>query len=147
MDFAELIRNEYVVCSIMAIVIFAVTQLLKLPIKAVTKNIERERLRRIINALILLIPFGLGILFEYLYNGLFLEQELTFYKGLMYGSSGVALYGFIERFFKVKVENPYNSEEGEAVLELVDDVSKDKVIDEKDKDSVKAFWKKINKSK
>lgn len=145
MDFAQLITNPYIVGCVMALIIFAVTQLLKLPIKAVTKKIKNERLRRIANSVILLIPFALGVLLEFLYNTYVIFTDFTVITGLGYGAAGVSLYGVIERFFKVKVENPYDTEEGKAVCELIENVTEDNKVDEKDIDAVKVFWDKIKK--
>jgi hypothetical protein len=63
--------------------------------------------------------------------------------GLGYGTAGISLYGVVERFFKVKVPNPYDSEEGKAVTEFVEDISKDGKVDGKDKNAVKDFWNKV----
>jgi hypothetical protein len=63
--------------------------------------------------------------------------------GLGYGTAGISLYGVVERFFKVKIPNPYETEEGRAVIELVDEISKDGKVDEKDKHAVKDFWDKV----
>jgi hypothetical protein len=127
----------------MAVIIFAVTQVLKLPIKFGTKHIKNARIRKMVNATILLIPFALGVFFEYLYSNFVLGVTFSILTGLGYGTAGISLYGVIERFFKIKIENPYETEEGEAVTELVDKVTEDKKVDSKDKDAVKEFWKKV----
>lgn len=142
----QLLSNEYFVWCAMAVIIFLVTQVLKLPIKAATKHIKNERTRKIVNATILLIPFGLGVLFEFLYTTYYLHTVFTVITGLGYGTAGISLYGVIERFFKVKVNNPYETtEEGKAVQELVEKVQEDGKIDEQDISAVDEFWKTINK--
>lgn len=145
--FRQLLANGYFVSCAMAVIIFALTQLLKLPIKAITKKlIKVERTRRIVNATILLIPFALGLLFEFLYNTYYLHTAFTGITGLGYGTAGISLYGIIERFFKVKINNPYTeTEEGKAVVELVEEISEDKKIDSEDIDAVQEFLDKINK--
>lgn len=143
----QLLSNEYFVWCAMAVVIFCLTQLLKLPIKAATKHIKNERTRKIVNATILLIPFGLGVLFEFLYTTYYLHTVFTVITGLGYGTAGISLYGVIERFFKIKVNNPYNTEEGKAVTELVDKVQEDGKIDKSDVSAVDEFWNAINKDK
>ena len=140
-----ILHNDYFVWCAMAVIIFLVTQLLKLPIKAATKHIKNERARKIVNATILLIPFALGILCEFLYTTYYLHTTFTVIAGLGYGTAGISLYGIIERFFKVKVNNPYNSEEGKAVTELVENISEDGKVDEKDKSAVQEFLDKIGK--
>lgn len=143
----RLLSNEYFVWCAMAVIIFLVTQVLKLPIKAATKHIKNQRTRKIINATILLIPFALGILLEFLYKTYYLHTTFTVIAGLGYGTAGISLYGVIERFFKVKVENPYNTEEGNAVQEFVEKVQEDGKIDKSDVSAVDEFWKTISKDK
>lgn len=139
----ELIYNQYFVCGAMAVIIFLTTQLLKCPIKWGTKHIKNERARRIANATILLIPFALGVTADFLYSTFILHTAGSILTGLGYGTAGISLYGVIERFFKVKIPNPYDSVEGEAVTELVDEVTKDRKVDKHDTDAVKEFWKKV----
>lgn len=141
--FLELLKNPFFVSCAMAVIIFALTQVLKLPIKHFTKKIKNERVRRMVNATILLIPFALGVLADFLYSTYYLQTAFSVITGLGYGTAGISLYGMIERFFKVKIENPYDSEEGKAVKELVKDVSKDKKVDVNDKNAVKDFWNKV----
>jgi hypothetical protein len=127
----------------MAVVIFLLTQVLKLPIKFFTKKIKRERVRKIVNATILLIPFALGIVCDFLYSTYYLHTAFSIITGLGYGTAGISLYGIIERFFKVKTNNPYNSEEGKAVLELVESVSKDGKVNGGDKQALKEYLDKV----
>ena len=139
----QLFADEYVVLIAMAVIIFLTTQVLKLPIKFFTKHIGNERVRRIVNGTILLIPFGLGILLDFLYSTYYLNTAVDIINGLSYGTAGVSLYGVVERFFKVKTDNPYKTEEGEAVLELVNEISKDGKVDKKDSSAIEAFYKNI----
>lgn len=143
-----LLHNDYFVWCVMAVIIFGITQLLKLPIKHFTKKIANERKRKIANATILLIPFAIGILLNFFYSIFYLKEvfeTMTIIKGLGYGSAGISLYGVIERFFKVKVNNPYDTEEGKAVTELVDSVVEDGKIDSQDKSAVQDFLDKVSK--
>lgn len=139
----ELLHNEWFVWCAMAVIIFLVTQIVKLPIKFGTKHIKNERARRIANSVILLIPFALGVFCDFLYSTYILHTATSVIVGLGYGTAGISLYGAVERFFKVKVENPYNSEEGKAVTELVEAVTADGKVDKKDQDPIKEFWKKV----
>lgn len=138
----RLLNNNYFVWCAMAVIIFAFTQVLKLPIKYFTKKIKNERGRRMVNATILLIPFALGVLADFLYSTYYLHTAFTIITGLGYGTAGISLYGAIERFFKVKIENPYETEAGKAVTELVEEISADGKVDEDDKHAVKDFWNK-----
>ena len=141
--FFELLKNEYFVWCAMAVIIFALTQVLKLPIKACTKHISNERGRRIVNATILLIPFALGVLADFLYSTYYLHTAFTVITGLGYGTAGISLYGAIERFFKVKTQNPYATEAGKAVTELIEEISLDGKVDGNDKHAVADFWNKV----
>lgn len=139
----QLLKNEYFVWCFMAVIIFALTQVLKLPIKACTKNIKNERVRRMVNATILLIPFVVGITIDFFYSTYYLHGAFSVINGLGYGTAGISLYGAIERFFKVKTQNPYESVEGQAVTEFVDEILKDGNFSENDKHAVKDFWEKV----
>lgn len=139
----KLLNNDYFVWCAMAVIIFALTQVLKLPIKYFTKKISNQRVRRMVNATILLIPFALGVLVDFLYSTYYLHSAFTIITGLGYGTAGISLYGAIERFFKVKTENPYETEAGKAVTELVEEISKDGKVDGNDKHAVADFWNKV----
>lgn len=142
----DILYNDYFIWCAMAVIIFIITQLIKLPYKFFTKKtIKNERARKIANAVILLIPFGLGVLAEFLYTTYYLHTAFTIIVGLGYGTASISLYGIIERFFKVKIQNPYETEEGKAVQELVENVTSDGKVDSNDKSAVQEFLKKINK--
>lgn len=141
----NLLINPCFIGCVMAIIIFLVTQFLKLPIKHFTKKIKNERKRKIINATILLIPFALGILFDFVYSTYVLNTIFTGVTGLGYGAAGISLYGVVERFFKVKIDNPYDSEEGQAVKDLVSEVVADGKVDEEDISAVQKFLDKVSK--
>lgn len=138
-----LLNNNYFVLCAMAVIIFGLTQAIKLPIKYFTNKISNERVRKMVNATILLIPFSLGVLADFLYSTYYLHTAFTIITGLGYGTAGISLYGVVERFFGVKTENPYDSEEGKVVTELVADISKDGKVDKTDKNAVKEFWNKV----
>lgn len=138
----NLLHTSYIVWCLMAIIIFAVTQLIKLPIKHFTKKISNDRKRKIVNSIILLIPFGLGVLLDFLYSTYYLHETFNVVIGLGYGSAGISLYSIIERTFKVKINNPYDTEEGKAVIHLVDEIVKDGKVDSNDKSAVEEFLKK-----
>jgi hypothetical protein len=141
--FFELLKNDYFVWCYMAVIIFALTQVLKLPIKVCTKHISNERVRRMVNATILLIPFALGVLADFLYSTYFLHTAFTVITGLGYGTAGISLYGAVERFFKVKAVNPYDTELGKVVTDFVEEVTKDGKVDGNDKHAVADFWNKV----
>lgn len=140
----DILQNSFFVWCAMAVIIFLVTQVIKIPIKFLTKKIKNERTRKIINSVILLIPFGLGVLGEFLYATYYLHSTFTVIAGLGYGTAGISLYGIVERFFKVKSDNPYTTtEEGKAVKDLIDNVTEDNKIDLNDASAVKEFLDKL----
>jgi archaellum biogenesis protein FlaJ (TadC family) len=139
----ELLLNPWIVWCAMAVLIFVATQFIKMPIKHFTKKIKNERGRRIANISILLIPFALGVLFDYLYCTYVIYSTYSILVGLGYGSAGISLYGAIERFFKVKIDNPYNTVEGKLVTDLVNDVCADGQVNKADVDKVNSFWQKV----
>ena len=141
----DLLHNAYFIWCVMSFVIFGLTQLIKLPIKYFTNKIQVERVRRIVNTVILLIPFAFGILFEFLWATFYLHEAFSVLTGLGYGTTAISLYGIIERFFKVKIPNPYDSEEGESVSELAEEIAKDGKVDESDIPAVQEFLDKLKK--
>lgn len=146
----QLLSNEYFMLIAIALIIFGLTQLLKLPIKAVTKHIKNERTRGIVNLVILFIPFALGLIAEYLFDVLYLGNTFMGVVGLKYGSSSLLVYSVFEKIAKktgveIKLDNPLDTEEGKAVKELVDKVQENGKIDKSDLSAVDEFWKTINK--
>ena len=146
----QLLSNEYIVGVAMAVIIFGLTFLFKLPIKVLTKKYSKtERSRKIKNLIIIFIPFALGLLGEFLYSYFYLHSAFNVIKGLGYGSAAIAMYAPIAQFLKekagIKLENPFDTEEGEAVQELVDNVQADGKVDKSDISAVDKFWKTINK--
>ena len=137
----DILYNYEWMCVIMAVFIFLFTFVLKYPIKRITKRIKDEKKRKMANVTILLIPFLLGIFCEYAYTHWLLDVVIPFslVSGLGYGTAAISLYGVVERFFGVKISNPYETEEGQAVVTLVDKVAEDGKIDENDKDAVTEF--------
>lgn len=153
-----LLSNEYFMLCVMAAVIFGLTQLFKLPIKAATSHIKNEKKRGIVNLVIVLIPFALGLLSEWLWYWLYhkygvgMQVEFTGINGLQYGMASLTVYGVVEKLFKkngieIKLDNPLDTDEGKAVQELVQQVQEDGKIDNQDISAVDQFWKTISKDK
>lgn len=143
----ELLHNTNFVWCAMAVIIFIITQIIKQPYKFLTKKtIKNERARKIANTVILLLPFAFGILLEFLYTTYYLHSTFTIIAGLTYGTTSLSLYNIVERFFKIKIDNPYNTtEEGKAVTELIEDITADGKIDNTDKSAVQEFLDKLTK--
>jgi MFS family permease len=140
----ELFYNQAFLTLVISVVIFGITQGAKYPYKRfLTSKITDERKRRMANAAICIMPFALGILFEFLVSHFHLHDAFTAVLGIGYGSLSTTIYAFVERFFKVKIENPYDSYEGRAVLNLMGKVSEDGKVDSEDGGAIKEFFEKI----
>lgn len=124
----EFLYNKDITIWIMAVIVFAITFLLKLPIKALSKKAKNEQCRKAINSVILIIPFAIGMLVEWLYDTFIMKGVFDYVTGFLVGGQSIALYGVVERFFGVKVENPYETEEGKKVLEQVEEITEDGTV-------------------
>lgn len=113
-----LATNTVAAFWIMAAIVFIITQVIKLPIKAATKKLK-ESTRKKVNSIILLLPFAFGIGIELLYCQYITKTAFDIVQGIILGGQSIAFYGIIERFFSVKIANPYETEEGKAVLDAV----------------------------
>lgn len=140
-----ILHNEVIMFGFFSAIIFGLTQGLKIPLKMWTNKITNEKVRKRVNAVILIIPFALGILFDVLFSYLYLHDVFDVITGLGYGTGSIALYNIVERFLGVSLENPYETKEGKDVTDLVHSVSKDGKIDDKDLPFVKEYIDKLNK--
>lgn len=138
---AELLNNTTFLIGVMSAIIFGITQGLKQFVKLGTKHIGNERIRRMVNTCILLIPFGLGFLAEFLVTVVWLGAVYNAYSAFLYGTGAVSIYGIVERFFKVK--NPYATKEGQEAIALAGEIVKDGKVDKKDMSAVEKFIKKV----
>lgn len=139
----------------MAVVIFFATQVLKLPIKAIVNKLQQkyefsDKIKGIINLTIAFIPFGLGLLAEYLYGCVYLKSGFSIFEGLTYGLGSLSIYAFYEKLFAKSsssdTSNPCtDTEEGKALVDLVENITADGKVDEQDVDAVKAFFDFIKK--
>jgi hypothetical protein len=139
----ELLNNEYFVWGAMAIIVLCLSQLLKLPIKALTKKtIKSESARVRVNTALMLIPLALGVLCDWLFCTLYLGVAFSVVEGVKVGGTAVTLYGMLEKLIKGA-----QSKETTATLELVNDITKDGKVDKKDSATVKEFVNNLNKVK
>lgn len=139
----DLLHNLTFISITMAIAIFLLTNLLKLPIKAVTKHIKNETTRKRVNSVIYILPFALGVIFDIVYCTEYLNCAYSIVRGLGYGTSAIALYHAIEQNFKIKVDNPYDTAEGKKAVETIEKITQDGKIDENDMSAVKDFWEAV----
>lgn len=146
----NLLNNEYFVWCAMGLIAFLVTQILKLLlVKPFTKNLNK-RAKTLINSVILLIAFGSAVICEWFYS----HYWLGVYMDLCRASNGWAyassIYAIVEVFIKVikgdntlKLENPYSTEEGKAVTNMIGSIVENGKVDENDKKAVDDFLKMI----
>lgn len=127
-----ILRNESLFSVIMAFIVFLLVGLIKQPIKLLTKKLD-EKIRKIVNSVILLFPFGLGILAQFLCNHFgwtefSYETNDILVEGVLVGAQSIAMYGLIERTFGLKVKNPYKTGDGAEIVETANEIVKDKKI-------------------
>ena len=80
----SILQCTHAVVAIMAFIIFLVVELLKQPIKLLTKKLPDSK-RRIVNSIILLMPLGLGILGEFLYTFFYAHAPFDVFNGIYIG--------------------------------------------------------------
>lgn len=153
-----LLKYNGIVLMGAAVFTFFVTQFLKLPIKKWTSKIKNEDTRKMVNATILLLPFVFGCLYEFLYARFYLNEAFDLCRGLQFGMSGISAYAVVERFLKKKVKventetvqpnktvastdtaNTYDVGLGKEFVQVVEEVTADGKIDEKDISAVEKF--------
>ena len=150
---AELLNNTTFVWGVMSMLTFLITQGLKwVFVKPYTKNLS-QRKKTIINSVILLIAFAISVLCEYFYSRFWLNVPIDINRAFIGWSGASGCYAVFERILKaikgenVVVDNPFQTEEGEATVDFVKEVVKDGKIDKKDKDVAYDFLEKLNQIK
>lgn len=140
---SELLKNEYFVWGAMALVVLCVSQLLKLPIKALTKKtIKNENVRARVHIALMLIPLALGVVCDYLFCTLYLKVAFSIVEGVKVGGTAITLYGLLEKLIKGS-----QSKETTATLQLVENITKDGKIDKRDNPTVNDFVNNLDKVK
>lgn len=115
----ELLCNEAIRWSVMAIIIFAITFLFKYPYKKWTSTFKDEKKRKIANKAIVLFTLGLGILLEFAWcywKGCAFDL-VEFGLGLRNGLSAIALYSALEFKTDGAIENPFDNEDSQEVID------------------------------
>lgn len=144
----SLLRNDYFVWGAMAVIVFAVTQGLKwLLVKPYTNKLNKKA-KNIVNSVILLIAFGCAVGVEFLYANFYLKTGIDLARAVSGWGGASLVYDLFERIVKwfeknKVVENPYKTEAGKAVTELVEEISADGKVDGNDKHAVADFWNKV----
>lgn len=146
----ELLCNDAIRWSVMAIIIFAITFLFKYPYKKfLTDRIKDEKKRKLANKAIVVFTLALGILLELLWccwSG-FAFTEVEFGLGLRNALSAIAIYSALELKTQGAIDNPFDNKDSQEVItnanQLVTKISKDGKVDEKDLTAVQEFWDKV----
>lgn len=118
----DLLFTEGTRWCVMALLIFAITFLFKYPYKKFfTDKIKDETKRKIANKVIVLFTIVLGVVLEiiwcYIRGWDFTVVEFGY--GLRQGLSAIALYSALEVKTKGKVENPFNNEDSQEVIQEI----------------------------
>lgn len=121
----SILQNTQIVLFAMAFVIFLLVELIKQPIKLLTKKLPSKQ-RQLANSVILLLPVGLGILGEYLFTTFYAHEPFDVINGVVTGGESMAMYGIIERVFGLKTTNPYETGDGALVVETANEIVKTK---------------------
>ena len=123
----------------LALIVVLFTQVIKLPIKALLNLlIKNKAVLQRVNVVFMLLPIGFSVLAQVAHSILWGNGELDLMYGLKISTCATAIYAFLEQLFKGK-----KSKETEAVQQLVEDITKDGKVDEKDKSAVKDFLDKV----
>lgn len=136
---AELLKNKTFVWGAMSLIVLLLSQLLKLPIKALTKKtIKDKTIRDRVNIAIMLIPLALGILCDWLFCTYYAHTLFSVDEGVKVGFSAITLYGILERAFKGK-----KSKKTTELEELGQNVFADGKIDKNDISAVQDYLNKV----
>lgn len=137
---AELLKNEYFVWGVMAVIVVFLTQVFKLPIKALTKKyIKNRKVKDRVNVCIMLLPIIWGVVLDFLYCTLLIKTAFSVLEGVKVGTTAIMLYGILEKFFTGK-----QSKETDEALKLAQEIVKDGKIDKDDEQIVKEFINKVH---
>ena len=135
----QLLQDKNFTWAMISLIVLGLSQLIKLPIKAINKKIiKNETIRNRVNTTIMLIPLALGILADYLFCTLYLGIPFSIVEGVKIGGTAITFYGILEKLFKGK-----KSTETQTVENLVSNVLSDGKIDKNDTSAVKEFYDKV----
>lgn len=127
----ELLFTQPAIYAVLGILVWALTYVVKRPIKAQTALIKDERKRKIANKWILLIPFILAMIVSVVYfriiSGNWLEDvEMILAKALTIAVISITWYNVFEGIRGKKSEYEH-TDEGRALFDLLLVYSKDPV--------------------
>lgn len=130
----KILENDKVVWFAMAFIVFLMTQIAKLPIKAITKRFVKDsNIKARINAIIMLIPIALGIFAQWCYC-YYIDVAFHVIEGANIGGVAIVIYSLFEKMIKGD-----NSQLTKDTKRLFNDIMSDGKVDENDNSAVKEF--------
>lgn len=149
----DILKDRNIMVWVMAFLVFLLTQLIKTyGIKKFTNKLENEKIKTLVNSTIILLSLILGCAFEWFYTCYMFNGQFNLTSGLMLGGQSSLFYGILERVLKylgitsIKVENPFDTEDGKELLEEVGRVSNDGVVTKEETQTlISKIFKKANK--
>lgn len=127
-----------------AVIVFGLTEVIKIPIKRLTSKIADDNRRKLWNSFILFIPFILGCIASAIYSVCLLKKPFDVMDGLKLGMAAISLYAVFERFTKTKLDNPYTEGEGKELLEKIEQLTEPATPTEPEKQEKKPKSKTVD---
>lgn len=140
---ATFLANKDFVWVTMSIIVLGLSQILKLPIKALIKKcIKNEVTRARANTVLMLIPLCLGIFANWIFCTMYLQIPYNAVEGLKVGGTAITFYGILEKLIKGT-----QSKETTDTLALINSIVSDNKVDKTDNKAVIDFVEELNKIK
>lgn len=143
MNFEEileyLIHNYGWISLIMIFLVTGILQLIKLPVKLLTKKIKNETLRKLINKVFILMAFGLAFGLYYL-GSIVLPQFISYsaLESVIVGAFSIVIYAFGEGIIK--------KDSTKALTNVIKEITEDgKVTNEEVKTAYEKFKEELKK--
>lgn len=145
-----LLADKVFVCSVMAILSFAITQGLKwVLVKPWTKKLKNDRARKAINSVIFLFPYGVGIALEILFSLYVTHTTPNLFIGALNGGAGHSVFALYERGYAIlrgkfeEKKSHAKTDEEKALEEAVFGIVEDNKVDGNDAPKLKEFLEKV----
>lgn len=134
----QILYNQEISMWVMAVIVALLTEVLKLPIKACTKTLDKTARERV-NALIILLAVGIGMFIYYLYCTHIAHIEFQYVNGASIGGLASVAYDALMRLIGKNGSNPFKTEGGEEMLNAIEKASADGEISEDEKKEIQAY--------
>jgi uncharacterized membrane protein len=138
-DLAKYIIENYGWISIVMVIIDAIlVELVKIPVKMLTKKIENERMRKLANKSIILISFGLAFLINFL-------AALWFPDYVAYSSKFAMAEGALANVFYLLGEGVITLPQAKELAKGADSIAKSNTKEDSEKTAIDEFKNLIGK--